>query len=170
MEIRKLEKSDQEQFWPVRQRGLKEDPQAFGASYEESLKMTSDEIARRMQNTADGFVLGAFTGKKLVGVVGFIRGPGIKTRHKGYIWGMYVVPESRGHGAAKKLMQSLIALCSALADFEQLTLSVVTTNLTAARLYQSLGFKTYGRDNAALKIDGEYFDEDLMYLELKDLK
>lgn len=33
-------------------------------------------------------------------------------------------------------------------------------------MYQSLGFKTYGIDQNALKLDQAYFDEELMVLRL----
>ncbi len=166
IEIRKLEKIDSEEFWHLRLRGLKENPEAFGASYEEALKMTVEEKNKRMQNAPEAFVLGGFADQKLVGVVGFQRGPGIKTRHKAYIWGMYVAPEGRGQGVAKQLMLKMIELGKQMSALEQLTLSVVNTNLVAAGLYRLLGFKVYGTEPAALKIDEKYHDEDLMYLGL----
>jgi RimJ/RimL family protein N-acetyltransferase len=40
----------------------------------------------------------------------------------------------------------------------------VTTNDPAKRLYSSLGFKVFGKDKRAIKLDNAYFDEDLMVL------
>jgi RimJ/RimL family protein N-acetyltransferase len=45
-------------------------------------------------------------------------------------------------------------------------LTVVTINRAARGLYLSLGFKSYGIENAALKLDGRYLDEELMELKL----
>jgi RimJ/RimL family protein N-acetyltransferase len=45
-------------------------------------------------------------------------------------------------------------------------LSVVTTNEKAIALYKSLGFITYGMEPKALKLQGQYWDEELMVLAL----
>ena len=45
-------------------------------------------------------------------------------------------------------------------------LGVESKNDAAMYLYSSLGFKTYGLERRALLVDGEYFDEELMVLEL----
>ena len=50
---------------------------------------------------------------------------------------------------------------------EQLELSVVTTSLAARRLYHSLGFVVYGTEPRALKLGEQYWDEDLMVLDLR---
>ena len=41
-------------------------------------------------------------------------------------------------------------------------LTVVGENLSAQRLYTSLGFAEYGREARALKQNGRYYDEILM--------
>ena len=109
------------------------------------------------------FYLGAFE-ETLIGMVGFRREEGIKDRHKGLVFSMYVLPERRGHGIGKALMQELIAQAKQLAGLEQLHLAVVTTNRAACHLYRSLGFEVYGTTPRALKLGGQYWDEDLMVL------
>ena len=49
---------------------------------------------------------------------------------------------------------------------EDLCLTVVASNAAARRLYSSVGFKEYGLERRALKIDGKYYDEVLMALPL----
>jgi len=61
-------------------------------------------------------------------------------------------------------MEQLLEQCRTIDGLEEVTLSVVTSNASAKRLYQSLGFAVYGLEKRALKIDGEYFDEELMAL------
>ena len=111
------------------------------------------------------FYLGAFD-ETLIGMVGFYREEGIKDRHKGYVVSMYVLPEKRGYGMGKALMQELIAQAKQLAGLEQLQLAVVTTNRAACLLYRSLGFEVYGTEPRALKMGEHYWDEDLMVLGL----
>jgi len=165
--IRKLDEDDVDQFWPLRLRALKEEPHSFGAAYEEAVNMPWEDILRRMHHTADAFILGAFSGEKLRGIVGLYRGQGVKVRHKGHIWGMYVASEARGQGVAKELMLDLIRHSKKLSGIEILLLSVGTANLAARRLYSALGFGIYGMEAAALKIDTIYLDEEMMSLDVR---
>jgi len=163
LNIRQLSPADFAAFWPVRLLALQESPQAFGAAYEESLALPEHEAIGRLSPKDGGFVLGAF-GSDLLGIAGLARHSGAKVRHKGYIWGVYVVPSARGTGVARRLMEQLLEQCRTIDGLEEVTLSVVTSNASAKRLYQSLGFAVYGLEKRALKIDGEYFDEELMAL------
>src|ERR1700679_1048889 len=90
--IRPLGPDDFNLFWPVRLLALRESPQAFGSSYEESKNLPPEEAIRRLSPKDGGFVLGAFA-PELVGVTGFVRHDFVKGKHKGIIWGVYVVPE-----------------------------------------------------------------------------
>ena len=144
---------------------LQESPQAFGASYEESVVLLETEAASRLSPKDGGFVLGAFD-NDLLGIVGLARHPGIKVRHKATIWGVYVVPEARGRGIARLLLENLLNRCQTVDGLEDVVLSVVTTNASAKKLYQSLGFEIYGLEKRALKVAGKYNDEELMALHL----
>ena len=46
----------------------------------------------------ENFTLGAFEGDKLIGMATFIRETGLKERHKGRIYGVYVTSSQRGKG------------------------------------------------------------------------
>jgi hypothetical protein len=95
MTIRVLEKRDAVAYRRLRIAGLKESPTAFGSSHLQEGKMPLEFFRQRIENSKERWVLGAFEGKALIGVVGFVRDSGLKTRHKGFIWGMYVAPKSR---------------------------------------------------------------------------
>lgn len=103
--------------------------------------------------------MGAFEEEDLVGVIGFIRDSGDKSRHKGFIWGMYVVPSSRGRGIGRALFEEALARIDVLPGLRSVRLSVVTSNQVALRLYEKLGFVRYGEEGEALYVDGTFHAE-----------
>lgn len=166
MQVRILTGDDLEAVWTLRLRALRDNPEAFGSTYEETLARGNEWMRQRLRaHENETFYLGAFE-ENLIGMVAFYREEVIKTRHKGYVVSMYVVPESRGLGVGKALMQALIVRARQIEGLEQLHLAVVTTNQVAYQLYRSLGFEVYGTEPRALKSGGEYWDEYLMVLHL----
>lgn len=166
-EIRVLETADADTFWKLRLRGLKEDPEAFGASLADSVDATHEEICKRLACTDDSFALGAFNPEPC-GMLGFYRRQGERVRHKGSIWGVYVAPEARGIGLARRLMVEAIERAKKMPGLEEVLLTVSTTQGPAMKLYESLGFKEYGHEVKALKQGDLYIDEKAMMLRLHD--
>lgn len=164
LQVRFIGPEDFDLFWPVRLLALRESPEAFGASYEESKKLPPEEAIKRLSPKDGGFVLGAFMDCALAGVTGCVRQAGEKGRHKATIWGVYVVPDFRGRGVARSMMTTALAHCLTIEGLEEVTLTVVTSNQSALKLYESLGFVSYGIEPRALKIEGRYYDEALMVL------
>jgi len=163
MVVRRLAEGDLDALWTLRLQALSDNPEAFGSTYEETLARGKESMLQRLRHGDEMFYLGAFE-EALIGMVGFRREEGTKDRHKGLVFSMYVLPERRGHGAGKALMQELIAQAKQLAGLEQLHLAVVTTNRAACHLYRSLGFEVYGTTPRAMKLGEQYWDEDLMVL------
>ncbi len=170
MEIRALHEADAETYHSIRLRALRDEPEAFGTSYEEGKARPFSYYLQRLRAAAEGdsFILGASFNGKLVGMVSWHRGQVSKERHKGYITAMYVVPECRGQGVGRALLEDVIRRVEVLLGVEQIHLSVVSDNLPARRLYASLGFSTYGTEPRALKLGDRYLDEDLMVLPLTE--
>lgn len=169
MQYRILTESDAEEYQRVRLRALTIASESFGSTYEKEVVYTLDMVKDRIRPTQDKFVLGAFNEGVLVGIATFVRNTGKKDCHKGNIYGMFVAPEMRGRQVGKTILLELIELVKNEVGLEQLHLAVVSTNEGAKRLYQSIGFKTYGVEPNALKDDGKYYDEDLMVLFLNEL-
>lgn len=169
METRTLTEDDAEAYRQLRVRGLGEEPRAFARTPEEADSV--DEMRRRLRTTedgTDGFILGAFENGRLVGLVGCRRPePGAKRRHIAMIWGMYVVPEVRGRGVGRRLLQEAVERARQWRDLDHVWLSVVTTQTAARALYASCGFEVFGRHPRALKVGDRFYDEELMVLELR---
>jgi ribosomal protein S18 acetylase RimI-like enzyme len=168
MEVRALTEVDGANYRDLRLRALREEPEAFGASYEERVGRPLEETAARLRQTSeppDHFTLGAFApDDRLIGSVSFTRQTPSKERHRGTITAMYVAPEARGRGTGKQLLRAAIARAQALEGMEQITLGVVSTNAAARALYRALGFVVFGHEPRALKVGERYLDEELMVL------
>lgn len=157
--VRTLRREDAVLFRQIRLQGLKESPASFGASYAQEEKMPFDFFEQRIELTADIWVIGAFDGQALVGVIGFVRDSGDKSRHKGFIWGMYVVPDCRGKGIGRALFSAAMTRAEEMNGLSRVRLSVVTSNFSAIRLYEQFGFVRYGEELEALCVDGVFHSE-----------
>ena len=155
--IRRLGSSDADAFRLIRLEGLRNDPDAFGSTFEKEARESGQYFVDRLTRNA---VFGGFVGDRLVGVSGFYFFEDTKSRHKGVLWGMYVTPEARGSGLATALVATLLEHASK--EVEQVQLTVVVSNRRARRFYQRIGFVEYGLEEKSLKYKGAYFDEVLM--------
>jgi ribosomal protein S18 acetylase RimI-like enzyme len=165
MIIRRLTGEDASQYKEIRLQGLKNHPEAFSSSYEEESTYSLEVYSNRLSGT-QAVALGAFVEQKLVGVVTLFYEQKKKLIHRASIVAMYVDQDYRNVGIGKALMVQAIKQARESESIKQLYLSVTSSNLPAKGLYQSLGFKTYGVDEQAMKVDDTYYDEDLMVLKL----
>ncbi|TCZ80880.1 GNAT family N-acetyltransferase [Paenibacillus albiflavus] len=150
-------------FWGLRLEALKNHPEAFSSSYEDSVQTPLEDVEKRIKNDKDNYILGAFTENgQLVGIAGFRREQGIKVKHKGMIWGVYVSAEHRGKGIAQSLIKEILTRGKEIEGLMQISLGVTQSNKVAAELYKKLGFETYGVEKNALIYKNQGYDEELM--------
>ena len=167
MEIKRLTVENLNEFIELRSEGLTLSPEAFGESLREYTTKTFEQHKANFPKTDDNYVIGAFENSKLVGVVGFFQKRAEKMKHKGAIWGMYITPSHRGTGLGKKLLQFAIDQAILIEDILQIELAVISTNIPAKKLYESLDFVTFGVEKRAIMVDGVFYDEDHMVKVIK---
>lgn len=159
--VRLLGPEDAGAFRALRLEALRRHPCAFAASHDEQASHDAADLAERLVQQA---VFGGFAGSELVGAAGFARPALAKKRHKGVLWGVYVREKLRGHGLGRALVAQVVDHARDRVD--QLHAAVETGNTVARELYRSLGFVPYGLEPRALKVEGRYFDQELMLLML----
>lgn len=166
MDIRKLGPEDAEAFAAVRLEALKNDPDAFGSTYDDEKYRPMEEWRARLSpgNEGENGYFGAFADGEIVGTIGYFRHKGTKARHKAAIVSMYVRQDHRGTGMAAGLMQAALEYLKGLGDIDQVQLAVVSSNPAAVRFYEKMGFQVYGLEKRALKAGNRFFDETHMYL------
>lgn len=161
--IRRLGPADGDDYRTIRLAALATAPDAFGSTYAAEVVRPAAAFAERLSQAT---VFGAHRDGQIVGMAGYRRHDGLKDKHKGSVWGVYVEPQWRGQGIAGALMQAVIG--AARGEVEQLLLAVVQGNDDALALYRRLGFEIYGVEPRALKTGNGYVDEALMIRFLGD--
>lgn len=162
MKIGKLSTLDWQEYKALRLRALKEDPQAFGASYQTNLAYPDTEWKRRLENASKGetnWLLFAKDNDKLVGMIGaFIEDGDIDTAT---IFSVYVPIEERGKGISNELMDSILKELSQKSILRKVKLMVNKDQTAAVGLYKKFGFRETGIQHFKMG-NGEFADELMM--------
>ncbi|MGW8390635.1 N-acetyltransferase family protein [Pseudoduganella sp. HUAS MS19] len=159
MHTRLLTPGDASAYHALRLAGLRETPSAFTASFEEESTTPLSEIERRLSPGSGRHYLGVFDGADLIAIARVDRDSSAKQRHRAHIRGVYVAAIHRGRGAARKLMDYALDRAAALEGVTHISLAVTAGNEPAQKLYESLGFRAWGCEPAALIVDGVAYDE-----------
>lgn len=161
MLIRRLQPADAQLYRSLRLRALREHPDAFTSSYEDDRDQPVEAAAARLAQHA---FWGAYGAGELYGVVGLEREPRAKNRHKATVVGMYVAPEAAGQGVGRALLAALVAHARA-EGLGSLVLTVTEGNTQAQALYAAAGFRSFGIEPDAIRIDGRSYAKNHMHLD-----
>lgn len=159
--------SDAAAFRQIRLQAISDSPSAVWPTYEEEAKRTVEEIEAHIRKSDVQVVFGAFIDAELVGIAGLRRELLEQVKHKAVLWGVFISPDRRREGLARKLFSSVLSLARDEGVL-QIQLCVNAENERARRLYRSLGFKPFGLERRAMRVGDSYFDEEHMVLRLDD--
>jgi RimJ/RimL family protein N-acetyltransferase len=116
--------------------------------------------------SSDKFMISAFMGDRIIGNLGlFGMGTGFVSQNARI--GMGLEKEFHNQGLGTALLNRAIIEARA-AGFHRLELTVRTFNHSGITLYEKMNFKKVGILNETAFIDGEYFDEFMYELLLKN--
>jgi RimJ/RimL family protein N-acetyltransferase len=141
---------------------VEDEPSAFLETVDEIKAISGTPFQRYIAN---GWIAGAFMGDTLVGISGLYRHKGEKLRHKGTVWGVYVVPPARERGLARRMIALLLDEARQ-AGLELVHISTDSANRVTMGLYQSLGFTPWGTDRRMIKLPERYVDDVMMVMSL----
>lgn len=162
---RRLVNGDEGAYRQVHLESLKTFPENFGTLHEDQASVTKLQFETFIEtDSEDNFIFGAFSGDRLIGIAGFKRGDRLKTRHRGEVVQVFVNPEFHGNGIGESLLRLIVDAAFALEGIESLELSAVASNSSARRLYEKLGFETYGIRTNYFKSGDKYSDQRFMQL------
>jgi ribosomal protein S18 acetylase RimI-like enzyme len=166
VEIRLFTEQDTQTLWDLRMLALETDPWSFVDSPEELRAISVEDFATRLRSgDAENFIVGAFEQQTAVGMVGCYQEVPLKRRHKAWIWGVFVAPAARGKGIARSLMQAAIDRAKSIDGVDMVMLTVAIDQPAPRKLYESLGFRSFGVEPKGIKIGTQHHDEVHMVLE-----
>jgi len=147
LSFRRLTVKDAKQYRSIRLESLKLHPDRFGASYEEQSRLPKLMFEGALEAPVDErFVIGAFDQGLLIGICGFVPVVDIvdqDPQNAGTLIQMYVRKAYRGRKVGLRLVQATIQGAFSNPSIEQIILGVQNDNLSAIRVYEAAGFRTY---------------------------
>lgn len=159
--IRKLISNDADIFFELRLESLKNSVTSYLSTYEEESRLGKDHYVKNVlsHREDDNVIFGAFLASKLIGIVGIYQATRIKMTHRSLIWGMYVKSEYRRNGIGRSLLSEALLHAKNKIKCTTIELSVEANNIPAKSLYESYGFKAWGIEPMAFRVDDKFYDE-----------
>jgi RimJ/RimL family protein N-acetyltransferase len=167
--IRILTAADAPELFALRRGALIDSPFAFLASPSDDLATSEAAVSEMLKRAPTSVVFGAVT-PQLVGLLGLHRAHQLKAAHKVNLWGMYVAPAWRKRGFGEKLLEAAISYARTLPGVSTVRLSVSGQASAARHLYEKMGFKCWGKEPDAMRIDGHPASEHHMNLSLQPVR
>jgi ribosomal protein S18 acetylase RimI-like enzyme len=131
---------------------------AFSKRYCEEKNISPKVWKSRLKSNS---VVFAFDNDELIGMVAFVFSSAKVNQGIAQIFSVYVIPDMRKKGVAKKLFNFILKEAKKL-RIKKIELSVFENNLPAKNFYLSCGFKIIGRNENKFLVEGKYYNEIMM--------
>ena len=151
-----------------RLRGLREHADAFTSSFEEENLRVLADTEKRLSPAGDTVMWAAFVDGAMAGVAGLNRETRLKNHHKATLVAMYVAPEYQGHGIGRALVGKVLDEARA-GGVELVVLTVTAGNREATALYEKCGFKSFGIEPDAIRVNNVSYGKQHMYFQVAPL-
>ncbi len=162
-----LQTDDSGELMRIRRHALESAPTAFGSSVEQDRGLDPNAVLKMFSHPERSAVYGLVVeSQKVLAMAGVVREAKEKLQHKAYIYGMFVSAEVRQQGHGRALLHATVEHTRRWSGVTQVHLTVSEDAPAAQRLYESYGFREWGREPNALFWNGEFFDEAHMVLNL----
>ncbi len=166
IKIIQLDESRWQEYKALRILAVTESPEAFSKTPAEEEKRTDEMWKSRLEKdvTKNMFrMYFAESAGKLVCMININFHRDEKIKHIGEIGSVYVIPEFRGKGISKKLLEEAISFAKQEVKIRKVVLEVTVTQIAAVSLYEKLGFRNVGVLKDELKVGDQYLDH--IYME-----
>ena len=158
MTLRLLTASDAECYRELRLAALLEYPEAFVTDYAEEAALSIEKLQERLAAQKVATTFGAFDGDQLIGIGTLLWSPRVRQKFRATIVGMYVEPQRRRRGVAKRLVAELVVHARTSPDIEEVWLCLTAGNSAARDLYLACGFQPEFVEPRSFKYEGRYHD------------
>jgi ribosomal protein S18 acetylase RimI-like enzyme len=161
IEIKKLTSDRWNDLKKLRLEALKNEPTAFGSSFEEEVDAPKEEWQRKIGNT-----IFALHNGQPVGMMVYVFSNRLKMKHIADIHAVYVNPDFRNRGIGNMMFSKTLSLIKENAQIRKIKLTVNPEQNQAVSLYKKHGFEMTGISKKELFFDRKFYDEMLMEMML----
>lgn len=165
MTVKRVASSDWQEYKEIRLEALKNEPQAFGSSYNKENERTESEWQNKLAKSEDLNGISFFYAILKEGVFVAIGGAYQDNNKQWNIIAIYTKKEVRGQGLGQEIFKSIINELKAR-KIKKAYLCVNTLQIAAQALYKKNGFIIKQIIKDQLLGDGKYYDEVKMFIDL----
>jgi len=138
IEYRSLLPDESKEYRRIRLESLKEFPEAFSATYQETLNVEKLTLEKDIENqTANKLLHGVFVNRELIGICTFVK----NDENIGNIYQMYVQKGFQGKDIGLNLVHETIKEAAKRYHNLEIFLEVSVDNLQAKHFYLKAGFE-----------------------------
>lgn len=169
MKITRLTPKDYEHFYSLRLASLEECPEEFATdaeAWKNAARETINKLLVSSEEKQDAPIFGAWNNGELVGLVGLNHDLRPSVMHKSTLWGLYVTPGQRKQGLGSALLTEVIKTAQEISDLRLIRAVVTITSKDALSLLEKHGFKVFGQEPEAKRLNEEYYDQVYLWLPL----